>query len=65
MTLQRLENMAQQVGLRYTVGQTGTDVVMCNDMFYVSIVLDVAGVVMDVKVAHSADPQVGTRATFY
>jgi mediator of RNA polymerase II transcription subunit 1 len=55
--VERLETITRQLGLKFTVGPTGQDVFISSDMFYVEVVLEPGtGYVLDVKIAHHADP---------
>lgn len=55
--VERLETITRQLGLKFTVGPSGQDVFISSDMFYVEVVLEPTnGYVLDVKIAHHADP---------
>lgn len=54
--VERLETIARQLGLKF-IRSTENDVFITSDMFYVEVLLESsAGYVVDVKIAHQADP---------
>uniref|UniRef100_A0A1Y1L2C4 Mediator of RNA polymerase II transcription subunit 1 n=1 Tax=Photinus pyralis TaxID=7054 RepID=A0A1Y1L2C4_PHOPY len=50
--IERLESLTRQLGLKFMVGPSGTDLFISSDMFYLEIILESTGAVRDVKVHH-------------
>ncbi|KAF5290493.1 hypothetical protein FQA39_LY03597 [Lamprigera yunnana] len=50
--IERLESLTRQLGLKFMVGPSGTELFISSDMFYLEINLEQTGAVRDVKVHH-------------
>nr|XP_022912854.1 mediator of RNA polymerase II transcription subunit 1-like isoform X1 [Onthophagus taurus] len=50
--VERLESLTRQLGLKFVQGPKGVELFISSDMFYLEIILDQTGAVLDVKVHH-------------
>ncbi|KAF5288427.1 hypothetical protein FQR65_LT02079 [Abscondita terminalis] len=50
--IERLESLTRQLGLKFMLGPSGTELFISSDMFYFEIILEQSGAVRDVKVHH-------------
>ncbi|KRT79679.1 hypothetical protein AMK59_7181, partial [Oryctes borbonicus] len=50
--VERLESLTRQLGLKFVQGPSGVELFISSDMFYLEIILDQTGAVLDVKVHH-------------
>jgi len=56
--IDRLEAVGKQVRLKFSVDPSRTEVYFSSEMFYVKLILDACGLVLDVQIAHNTDPKV-------
>ncbi|GBP22374.1 Mediator of RNA polymerase II transcription subunit 1 [Eumeta japonica] len=50
--IERLECLSRQLGLKFVVGQSGVNLFISSDMFYLEIIVEPSGAVKDVKIHH-------------
>ncbi|XP_034832111.1 mediator of RNA polymerase II transcription subunit 1 [Maniola hyperantus] len=50
--IERLECLSRQLGLKFVVGQSGVNLFISSDMFYLEILVESSGNVKDVKIHH-------------
>ncbi|XP_046475793.1 mediator of RNA polymerase II transcription subunit 1 isoform X1 [Neodiprion pinetum] len=50
--VERLESLTRQLGLKFMLGTSGTQLFISSDMFYLEVLLESTGAVKDVKIHH-------------
>lgn len=55
--VERLESISRQLSLKLMAGQTGLELFISSDMFYLEVSLESSGNVKDVKIHHEGKPE--------
>lgn len=55
--VERLESISRQLSLKLMAGQTGLELFISSDMFYLEVSLEPSGNVKDVKIHHEGKPE--------